>query len=81
MAAGALPHLVPVARDRLWMLRSCRVQKVSDSDRDDMLAYNFDEEQELLKPLGAVAPHGEEGFSTLERIWWVLNCRCPTPRC
>lgn len=46
------------------------VQKVTDSDRDDMLAYNFDEEQELLKPLGAIASHGEEGFSTLERIWF-----------
>lgn len=35
-----------------------------------MLAYNFDEEQELLRPLGAVESYGEDSFTTLERIWF-----------
>lgn len=34
-----------------------------------MLAYNFDEERELLGPLGATEPVGEAGYSSLERLW------------
>lgn len=34
-----------------------------------MLAYNFDEERELLGPLGAAEAVGEAGYSSLERLW------------
>lgn len=34
-----------------------------------MLAFNFDEEGELLGPLGALGPLGEAGYTSLERLW------------
>lgn len=34
-----------------------------------MLRYNFDEERQLLAPLGAAAAVGEAGFTSLERLW------------
>ncbi|GAB4821211.1 hypothetical protein N2152v2_008257 [Parachlorella kessleri] len=46
-----------------------KVQPITDADRDDMLAYNYDEQAALVNGLGAVEPWGEEGYSTLERIW------------
>ena len=39
------------------------------SCRDDILAYNFDEQRELLGPLGASEAFGEAGFDSLERLW------------
>ncbi|KAL4449390.1 hypothetical protein ABPG77_007034 [Micractinium sp. CCAP 211/92] len=46
-----------------------RVRPITDADRDDIIAYNFDEEQQLLRPLGASEAFGEEGFTSLERLW------------
>ncbi|KAL4448121.1 hypothetical protein ABPG75_005340 [Micractinium tetrahymenae] len=46
-----------------------RVRPITDADRDDIIAYNFDEEQQLLGPLGASEAFGEEGYTSLERLW------------
>lgn len=45
------------------------VRPITQEDRDDMLAYNFSDQEELLARLGAIEPHGEEGYTSLERIW------------
>lgn len=34
-----------------------------------MLRFNYDEEAQLLRPLGASAAVGEAGFTSLERLW------------
>jgi hypothetical protein len=34
-----------------------------------MRAMQYDEQAEMLRPVGALQPFGEEGFSTLERVW------------
>lgn len=41
----------------------------SPTAREDMEAYGFDEEGELLRPLGAAQPVGEAGYTSLERLW------------
>ena len=46
-----------------------KVRAITAADRDDVLAANYDEEKDLVDALGAVEPLGEEGFTTLERIW------------
>lgn len=38
----------------------------TEEDIADAAAYPFDEEAEM-KSLGALGPHGEEGYTTLER--------------
>ena len=46
---------------------TCRgVRERTAEDVADADAFPFDEEAEM-KSLGALGPHGEEGFSTLER--------------
>ncbi|KAL4853058.1 Cytosolic non-specific dipeptidase [Chlorella vulgaris] len=45
------------------------VREISEGDREDMAAYGFDEQRELLGPLGASAAVGEEGYTSLERLW------------
>lgn len=45
------------------------VRPISDADRDDIIAFNFDDQRELLGPLGAREAFGEEGFTSLERLW------------
>ena len=42
------------------------VQERTAEDVADAAAYPFDEEAEM-KSLGALGPHGEEGYTTLER--------------
>ena len=42
------------------------VREVSEEDKADAASFPFDEGAEM-KSLGASGPHGEEGFSTLER--------------
>ena len=45
----------------------CRgVQERTAEDIADAAAYPFDEEAEM-KSLGALGPHGEDGYTTLER--------------
>ncbi|KAL4520273.1 hypothetical protein Ndes2526B_g01201 [Nannochloris sp. 'desiccata'] len=46
-----------------------KVRKITPEDRDDILAMNFDDTAELVQAIGALEPLGEEGFSSLERIW------------
>ncbi|KFM27553.1 Apurinic endonuclease-redox protein [Auxenochlorella protothecoides] len=46
-----------------------RVRPITQADRDDILAYNYDEDEELKGGVGAVEAYGEEGFSSLERLW------------
>lgn len=48
----------------------CRVRPITKEDRHDTLAFNYDEQKELMDNLGAVEPYGESNFSTLERIWF-----------
>ncbi|PSC68017.1 peptidase M20 [Micractinium conductrix] len=45
------------------------VRPITQEDRDDILAYNYDEQKELLTPLGASEAVGEAGYTTLERLW------------
>ena len=46
---------------------TCRgVQERTADDIADAAAFPFDEVAEM-KSLGALGPHGEEGYSTLER--------------
>lgn len=42
------------------------VREITAEDRADAAAFPFDEAAEM-ESLGALGPHGEEGFSTLER--------------
>ena len=51
------------------MLALLRVVNISDAERGDILALNYDEGAELLGALGAIEAVGEAGFSSLERIW------------
>ncbi|CAL8467971.1 g7509 [Coccomyxa elongata] len=44
------------------------VREITAEDRADAAAFPFDEEAEM-QSLGALGPHGEEGFTTLERRW------------
>ncbi|KAK9909549.1 hypothetical protein WJX75_003981 [Coccomyxa subellipsoidea] len=44
------------------------VREITAEDRADAAAFPFDEAAEM-ESLGALGPHGEEGFSTLERRW------------
>ncbi|CAL5219932.1 g1864 [Coccomyxa viridis] len=44
------------------------VQERTAEDIADAAAYPFDEEAEM-KSLGALGPHGEDGYTTLERRW------------
>ena len=45
------------------------VREMTPADRDDILAMNFDDTKELVDEIGALEALGEEGFSSLERIW------------
>ncbi len=42
------------------------VRDITAEDRADAAAFPYDEAAEM-QSLGALGPHGEEGFSTLER--------------
>jgi acetylornithine deacetylase/succinyl-diaminopimelate desuccinylase-like protein len=46
-----------------------KVREITPEDRDDILAMNFNDDAELVDALGALEALGEEGFSSLERIW------------
>ena len=57
------------SQNRSRILWGCSgVRKVSDGDRADAAVFPFDEAAEMLS-LGAAGPHGEAGYSTLERRW------------
>ncbi|CAK0764903.1 hypothetical protein CVIRNUC_003205 [Coccomyxa viridis] len=44
------------------------VRERTEEDKADAAAFPFDEAAEMAS-LGAMGPHGEEGFTTLERRW------------
>ena len=44
------------------------VRERTEKDKADAVAFPFDEAAEMAS-LGAMGPHGEEGFTTLERRW------------
>eukprot|EP00884_Botryococcus_braunii_P001993 jgi/Botrbrau1/11795/Bobra.0224s0002.1 len=44
------------------------VRVVTQEEKSGFAAYPYNEEAELLA-MGAITPHGEEGFTTLERRW------------
>ena len=46
-----------------------RVRPLSDAERDLLARLPFDEKQWLAEAGESGAAHGEQGFSTLERIW------------
>jgi acetylornithine deacetylase/succinyl-diaminopimelate desuccinylase-like protein len=46
-----------------------RVRPLSDAERDVLARLPFDEKQWLAEAGESGAAHGEQGFSTLERIW------------
>lgn len=45
------------------------VRPIEATDRGDLLAANYDEKKELVEGIGALEPLGEDGFTSLERIW------------
>lgn len=45
-----------------------QVQELSLEERSDLQNLPFDEKQ-FIRPMGAVEPLGEQGYSTLERLW------------
>jgi hypothetical protein len=47
-------------------VRGRGVREITDEDRADAAAFPFDEAAEM-KGLGALGPHGEAGYTTLER--------------
>lgn len=49
---------------------TCRVLPITAEDRNDILTHNFDDTADIIDALGAVDAIGEEGYSTLERIWF-----------
>ena len=46
-----------------------KVRPIASEDRGDLLAANYDEKKELVEGIGALEPLGEEGYTSLERIW------------
>ncbi len=50
------------------------VLAVDAEERQRWAALNFDEQRDLLQPVGVTRPHGEEDFDTLERKWARPSC-------
>ncbi len=56
-----------------WVVLRRGVRERTPEDRADVAAFPFDDAAEM-ESLGALGPHGEEGYGTLERRWGPALC-------